>query len=283
MFRIATLIVLLGCCKSGLAQIEQIIGAKAAVFGGFGSAGNAEASVLLTNPAGMAGVNTFSATIAAGQPFFLEALNTAALAAVLPFQNHYVGFSAYSRGNNLFRQTQVSAAYAISLFENKFRGGVKLGGYNTNIPEYGTQTCWIIDAGLQTTISKSIDIGVRVTNLNQAQLKINREEPLPTVLAAGVLWKIGKTFAAGAEVVQNSTWPTDLRFGLEYKPHPILAIRIGTRTEPFVYIAGIGINWKSYQLDVAMEHHLMLGFTPQLSFSYLVNRPNDAEKKQQKP
>ncbi|MCZ2355437.1 MAG: hypothetical protein LC115_01915 [Bacteroidia bacterium] len=276
-------IIMTFCSGRVFSQIEQTVGAKTSAFSGFGSAGNGDPNLLLTNPAGICGITSFSASLSAGQPYFLDAFNTAALTAVLPIQNHYAGITAYSRGNNLFRQTQISAAYAISLFDNKFRGGIKIGGYNTHIPEYGAQTSLIIDAGVQTSISKSIDIGARVTNLNQARLKINREEPLPTVLSVGALWKVGKTFSVAAEAYQSSIWPLDMRVGLEYKPHPILAIRLGARTEPFVYTAGIGLKWKSYQLDFSMERHLLLGFTPQFSFSYLVNRPSNEKQQTTKP
>jgi hypothetical protein len=64
----------------------------------------------------------------------------------------------------------------------------------------------------------------------------------------------------------------NLRLGSEYLLRENFFIRGGISTRPFQHSAGFGYKWNACQLDFALVHHEILGYTPIFSLTYNFTR-----------
>ena len=56
------------------------------------------------------------------------------------------------------------------------------------------------------------------------------------------------------------------RLGAEYRYEKYLFFRAGMATAPLTLTFGLGFMHEIYRIDLAVEHHNILGLTPQISF-----------------
>ena len=69
------------------------------------------------------------------------------------------------------------------------------------------------------------------------------------------------------ETEKDVDYPARFKAGLEYKIHPLLALRTGISTRSISLHGGLGFSPGRLQFNYALQHHQQLGLMHHVSFS----------------
>jgi hypothetical protein len=95
----------------------------------------------------------------------------------------------------------------------------------------------------------------------------------PLVIRGGASFSLTQRILLLSEAVFEQKVGPGFRYGLEYLLGSNYWIRGGLSTKPFQHSVGFGYHWRFCQLDFAMVHHYLLGYSPVCSLSFnLVNK-----------
>lgn len=248
--------------------IDQVSGARAISFGGAYAGVNSDPWTLFSNPAGISGLKTPSAGLFLRNSYLVNELNELAFVGVFPFgETHKVGLGVSSYGFNLYRESLVSLAYAITLYE-KFHLGAQINMKQLSLSEYGNAQAFYVNVGGVFAISKEFQVGFSVKNANQARIGTVNPEKIPSFLSAGVSYQPDKNVTIVADVSKQVDFPISFRGGIEYRFVKSFSARVGISSEPTRFASGLSFYWNNLRLDFAGEYHQQLGVTPSLSVNY---------------
>ncbi len=265
-----SLIALLGlafCSQSVLAGIPYgFPGSRASAMGNTG-VGIVDMWSVFNNQAGIAFLEHPSIGLHHENRFFSPDLNFSALGFVYPIKPGTFGLSVKRLGFTEFSQTKAGLAYGMKLAP-RFSAGVQINMHNVNVSGgYGQTSAFSVEAGLYYTPSKNLSIGVHVVNPSRS--KIYDDERIPTIFNLGLAYKLGEKVLLTAAAEKNLDTDPNFKAGLEYSPINNLFFRTGFATNPSLLCFGLGYNYKGLQFDFAFSKHQYLGYTPQISLSYI--------------
>jgi len=110
-----------------------------------------------------------------------------------------------------------------------------------------------------------LTFGAYLYNLNQARVASYQNERVPTVLKAGLAYRPTSQVLLTAETEKDVERDANFKAGLEYRPVPLLAARLGLASLTEQLSAGVGLRAGSFQLDYAAAFQQALGFSQHLS------------------
>ncbi len=269
--RFYSTILLLLVCRMVQAQFSppDRAGAHATALG-YSSLTLNNAYSSLGNEAMMAQVKTFSVGLNAERRFLNSALNDFLLCAVVPSKLGAFGLHVQHFGYSNFNQQSVGVAYARKLFK-QLSIGVKFNYFATR---FGDATYPVIhrgsfSVGLYSPISKRLSLAAHV--FSPAQIEISEGDRIPTLFRFGANWAASSKISIIAEAYKDLLNPAGVRGGFEYRPLDQWAIRAGFMSYPFSLSMGMGLRIKQIRLDVAASWQQILGVTPSLGLSYVLN------------
>ena len=102
---------------------------------------------------------------------------------------------------------------------------------------------------------------------NPIGVKLNEDENIPSIFKLGLRYDANEKVAIFTEGELESEQNAKLKFGLEYKIIKQLQLRTGFSTNPAKNSFGIGYTLNNMQLDIALNRHQLLGYSPQFSVS----------------
>jgi len=190
----------------------------------------------------------------------ISELTDAAAAASLPLMGGTAGAGVHRYGFHLFSETRLRAGYSYR-WKNVSAGlafnysHVQQGGGCGSAGALG------VDIGLSGTVSEALWFGARATNVNQPAYAGTAEE-LPRELAAGLSYKPAAGVMISAETVKDVRFPISLRFGVDAALIDELNIRGGFTTNPETYAGGFGYRTDRWQINIALQQHVLLGLSP---------------------
>lgn len=237
---------------------------------GFASADLGGSSVWSSyhNQAGLAGLEGISAGLYYNNAFLIPELGTGGVAVAAPVGKQVLALSVRSFGYSLYNEGKYSLAYARTLGE-KFRAGVQFNFQTVRIGEgYGNRNVFTVEGGVQFDASEHVMLSAHVYNPNQSKVQDFEDERLPALLRAGVRYTFNDRLFAEADVWKQMNKDPQLRVGLEYWVHQIIALRAGISTSEFQSHFGIGVKAGLFQVDISSAYHGVLGFTPQIALSF---------------
>ncbi len=255
-------------------------GARAAALGNASVALAGEVWALGNNAAGLGEMQHPAVGFYAENRYFTSALNVAALNVALPLggtatdatvpgarpwaKNGVVGFEAQRYGGSLYNETRLGAGYGYRLGQISVGGRVEL--LQVSIEGLGSRRVGLVSLGGQAeVVPQRLSFGAYVYNLNQARLASYRDERVPTVLKAGLAYRPTKQVLLAVETEKDVDRDANFKAGLEYRPVPALAARLGLATLTEQTSAGIGLRIKDFALDYAAAFQQALGFSQHLS------------------
>jgi len=109
---------------------------------------------------------------------------------------------------------------------------------------------------------------VHVFNPVNVQLAEFNDEETPSVLRAGLQYKLSEKVQINSEVRKRIDQDFALAIGIEYMAVENLYLRAGTSGSPSRLAFGIGYKWSQFQIDIAAIHNQTLGYSPQVSLTY---------------
>ena len=267
-------------------------GARAAALGNASVALAGEAWSMGNNVAGLAEIQRPTVGFYAENRYFSPALNVGSLTVALPvgrqpalpaaavdgttaapavaaraYARHgVVAFEAQRFGGVLYNETRLGAGYGYRF------GQISLGGrvdvLQVSIEGLGSRRVLLGTLGGQIeVVPQRLSFGASLYNLSQTRLASYQNERVPTVLKAGLAYRPSGQVTLLVETEKDVERDANFKAGLEYRPVPVLAARLGLATLTGQASAGIGVLAGSFQLDYAAAFQQALGFSQHLSIS----------------
>lgn len=220
------------------------------------------------NPGALGKVENVSIGAAYESRFILAELQNQSLAIALPTKLGVFSIGGFNRGTIEYRNFRTGIGYALKLAEH-FSAGVQINYQGLRLPNYyGNSNTVTGEAGVLLNISNKWDFGFAVFNLGQNKLSEFQNDRYNTTLRIGTTYKPAKIVKIIAEVWKDIDGPISFKGGIEYEPLSKFFLRLGVGNQPSALAFGFGYEWKVFKLDIATAYHQMLGWSPQLSFTY---------------
>ncbi|MCK5857391.1 MAG: hypothetical protein KAG64_07870 [Bacteroidales bacterium] len=248
--------------------ISGNVGGRSAAMGGVGAANNDFWSVN-NNQAGLGFAEGSGVGFYYDNHFLIKELSLNQLSAVFKTKRGGFGLNVSYFGYGQYNEKKIGLAYGMKLGK-RFALGVQMDYLHTFIAEnYGSKSMFTFEIGLMTKITDELTLGAHVYNPIRTQISEYNDERLPTLLKLGLNWDLAKDFTAAIEAESDMNNPLILRAGLEYNIMDLMYARIGVSNNPNVFSFGVGLYLGGFKLDFASSMHQVLGYSPQISASYL--------------
>ena len=123
------------------------------------------------------------------------------------------------------------------------------------------------DLGVLVRVREGIQIGAGIKNLNKPQM-VSDSEDVPRVWHLGAALHPFEGIILTIDLVKDSDFEHQLRFGQEIALFESLSLRFGMATEPVTYALGGGLRWEKGKMDYVLLGHPTLGGSSKISFSF---------------
>lgn len=251
--------------NSALAQYNQ--GARLTSMGKASAAVN-DIWSLNANPAGITGQKSPIAALNYARYFFGDELSEQSFAAILPFNNNFAGISINRYGISEFNEIKAGAGFA-KKFGEDLSIAIKANIHQIKISNYGSSTTFSVDVGANYKFSQQISAGVYINNPSSQQYKSAVVAAhIPTVVHLGATYEPSNKLLIATTISKDFDQKFDVGLGIDYKFYELLSLRGGLTANPFKQYFGVGLNYQKLILDVAVESHPQIGYTPQIGLSY---------------
>ncbi len=226
---------------------------------------------IFNNPAGLSRIKSRRVGIYySPAPFGLKQLSNAYAVYCEPFSFGNLAFGVKRYGYNLYNETSLSFSFSKRFSSNYFLG-VDLILTNLNIRRYGSYKTFYLRLGYLFNVFNNLTFGIAVENIRNASY-VKEYESIPQIVRAGLSYKILKSASLNFEVSKDLERNASVKGGIEYLLLDLIFIRVGMRTEPDTYTAGVGIKYSFIHLDYAVFTHPYLGLTHQASLIVSFNK-----------
>ena len=193
------------------------------------------------------------------QPYNISQIQYSRLSA--NYKNFGFGFSRL--GQTGYAEYIFSLSAGMS-FNQNLSYGLILKGLYLDLGNYGQSFTPALNIGFSYQLNK-ISFGSVIENLNSPNNSTG--ENIPWQILAGAMFEPVSDFLLGLEITKSAS-DQNLALGAELKPIPILAVRLGTKTNPFIISGGLGIEIKNISIDYAIKFHPQLKQTSVISIGY---------------
>lgn len=233
---------------------------------GYASATLQDEWSVMNNIGGLSGVKKASASAAFHSYPAFKPFNRSAFLIVTPVKTGVLGFGLYRFGDKIYNEQVVSVGYG-----NQF--GLASLGAKINLLQYaaegfGTVTVVTFNFGGIANLSEKIQVGAYITNINRPQISSTADEYVPTRMILGFAFKPLQSIIAAAEVEHDLDHTPHYKGGFEYQFHKKFSARTGFNINPDAAYLGLGFNPRRFGIDYAMQYHLSIGFSHQMTLNY---------------
>lgn len=281
-------VALLTCATPVRAAFDNLqVDPRLRAMGGAGTAAGYDHLSLYHNPASLVLADQFHGGITYMEPYGQEYLKmyTAGISAPLPSGLGGIGFGFRRFGTDyldqsLEEQNTFSIAHGFNLYHD-VSSTIAIGyGANLYNLKYGTSVTGVDPGGAS---SVGFNVAARVTLRNRAAFgflaqNINNPtigdvdvEELPRRLTGGVSYQPYAGVITNLDLESVLGQKSRFRGGAEFGLNEYVDLRFGIATEPNLYSAGFGFNWRGVHLDYGFStgpgpleesHQFGLSITP---------------------
>lgn len=190
-----------------------------------------------------------------------------ATAAPLAWARHgVVGLEAQRFGGQLYNETRVGVGYGYRFGQISL--GARVDVLQVSIEGLGSRRVALGTLGGQIEVlPRKLSFGAALYNISQTRLASYQDERVPTILKAGLAYRTGPQVLLLVEAEKDVERAANFKAGLEYRPVPVLAARLGLASLTEQASAGIGVLAGAFQIDYAAAFQQALGFSQHLSIS----------------
>ena len=255
--------IILFACFS-LISFSQYYDGKSNALGGCGLTQNNVWSNF-TNQAALAEINKFTIGAGTENSFGIKELSTHTAVFALPVNGGVFGLNIAYTGFELYNETKIGLAFGKRLSKS-FNVGVQI-DYLGMYAEESTNNSnkFTFEIGAQKKLMQKLTLGAHI--FNPIGVKLNEDENIPSIFKLGLRYEANEKVAVFTEGELESEQNAKLKLGLEYKIIKQLQLRTGFSTNPAKNSFGIGYTLNKIQLDIAVNRHQLLGYSPQFSVS----------------
>lgn len=200
--------------------------------------------------------------------FYQNELGTQSIKLVLPFKQHEIGVSFQRYGITEYNEITAGASIARN-FGDQFSIGLRFNYHQLKIQNYGSAIGFSIDAGIMYHLNDQLSIGLNINNPSkQTYNNSNTSIYLPSVINIGAAYQAANKVLIATTLSKNFNETYNIGLGLDYQLLEILSLRGGITLKPFKQYGGVGIDYKKFKLDLAVESDPYLGYSSQIGFAY---------------
>ena len=219
----------------------------------------------LSNQAGLAEITQLSVGVSTKNLFGIKELSTHVAIFALPVSGGVFGLNVAYTGFELYNETKIGLAFGKKLSKS-FNVGIQvdyLGIYadgSTN-----NKNSFTFEIGAQKRLMRDLTLGTHI--FNPIAVKLNETEVIPAIFKLGLRYDANSKVSVFTETELENGENGILKAGLEYKMIEQLQLRTGFSTNPAKNTFGIGYTLNNIQVDIAINRHQLLGYSPQFSIS----------------
>lgn len=229
------------------------------------------------NQAGMAFTDDVLIGLHYRSSYLPSSINTAGLSVVAPLAYGAIGGSVEYFGNSLYYEMKAGLAYAMKLAD-KASIGIQLDYLHSKAQGYDGKHFVTFEFGLIYEPVEEVRIGAHVFNPVKYKVSDETGEMLPIVFGLGLHYKPHPDLIIAAGLEKDIEHPFNFRGGLAYNIADVVTVRGGFSTQPTEFTMGAGFNVGTVMvIDIASQYHFDLGFNTCASFSFHLQKKQDAE------
>ena len=218
-----------------------------------------------TNQAGLAEINQMSIGAGTENSFGIKELSTHTAVFALPVNGGVFGLNIAYTGFELYNESKIGLAFAKKLSDG-FNIGVQIDYLGVYVDEStNNRNNFTFEIGAQKRLMRELTLGAHI--FNPIGVKLNEQENIPSIFKLGLRYDANDKVAIFTEGELESEQNAKLKIGLEYKIIKQIQLRTGFSTNPAKNSFGIGYTLNKIQLDIAVNRHQLLGYSPQFSVS----------------
>jgi hypothetical protein len=262
---------------TSLADEHPVIGGNAAAMG-CTSVTRTDLWSAFNNQAGLGWCNTFSAGLYFENRYLLKELSLKAIGLTLPVGKGAFGITFREFGFSLYNEMNTGISYGMRLTRH-FSVGVQINNIRLHVADgYKDNSVCSCELGLQFKASDHLWLGLHITNPVPEKFSSVTNDRLTTLMSFGLSWRISEQVHPDLEIEKDLTHKPALKAGIEYLPSKLLFVRIGFLTNPASFTFGFGIKVGNIQFDIASSYHMVLGYSPQASMTYILKEKKRGKK-----
>jgi len=235
------------------------------------SLNHADVFSFTSNLASLAQLKTAAAGVYGERRFLLDELNNYTAVLALPTSTGNFGLKTNYYGFSDYNETQLGLAYGRKL-GTKVDIGAQFNYHGIRIAGYGNASAISFEIGAVMHISDKLHAGVHFANPVGGKFGKDQQEKLSSVYTIGLGYDASAKFFISAEIEKEEDQPVNVNAGMQYKFLPQLLARIGMSTSTSSVWFGLGLNIKSFRIDVTTSYHPQLGITPGLMLLFNFNK-----------
>ncbi len=207
------------------------------------------------------------------QPWLIKGYHESALSLICPIPSAVLALGVVQSSVATYKETSVSISMAKRL-TRKLSGGICVNYFFLNLPETGQSIgSFQVDCGIGYQHSRRLSLGIHLRNCAQTAAETFQYNLVfPLVIRGGASSRLSEQLLLAGETIFKKNDGVAFRFGTEYKIIENFLLRGGLSTNPFQHSFGFGYRWRFCQLDFALVHHEILGYSPLLSINFDFNR-----------
>ncbi|MCX7984271.1 MAG: hypothetical protein N3A63_05155 [Bacteroidetes bacterium] len=215
---------------------------------------------LYYNPAGLAVLNSYQFS-AWYMPhlYGIDGVRAGGCAGTFSLVPGVFGIGCDFLGCELYRESELSIGGALKIVES-VSVGLTLNYLNIQISNYGSTGTISLDAGCLAMVTKELNIGFSVKNLNSATLSHGYEK-LPQCVSLGLSYRFPIGFLITLEGEKDLMYPMQVKVGLEQVLLDIVVLRCGIATNPNTYAVGLGVILPWCSVSYGGLKHFIIDWT----------------------
>jgi hypothetical protein len=225
------------------------------------------------NQASLAQLKTDAVAVYGERRFLLNELNSFSGVAGVVTSSGNFGLKATYSGFSEYNESQLGLAYGRKLGK-KIDVGVQFNYNSFRMSSYGNAAAISFEVGTVFHITEKLHAGIHINNPVGGKFGKAQEEKLSSVYTAGFGYEASEKFFFSTEIVKEEDQPVNVNTGLQYKIIPQLFARMGVSSATSSGWLGVGMQLRSFRIDVSASYHQQLGITPGLLLLYNFNKTN---------
>lgn len=220
------------------------------------------------NPGALGDVNELTAGLSYENRFLLKELQSQGFAVAVPLKVGVISVGGQLYGSQQFRTYKAGLGYSMKL-SDKFFAGVQLNYLGLRLPEnYGSANTMTGEVGIYAKITDDWKIGASVYNLGRAKLSEFADDRFSTIMRFGTSYTFSEKVLIALDFEKSLDYDVRIKTGVEYEVVKNFKLRGGFATAPIELSAGIGYEWKHFQLSVGSSYHQILGWSPNFAIIF---------------
>jgi hypothetical protein len=250
----------------------------------FSSAGAREAALSLSavalpgtfsvfhNQALLADLKSVSIGISHRKPYFIPGYNESAISVVIPVPAAVLAIGITQSSLASYHESGFGISIAKKL-SGSLSAGLLFNGFFISFPEVGSfKGSFQLDGGLKYSCSEKLMLGFHVKNIIHTKTETFQYNlSFPFTVRGGACYELSEKILLTAEAIRDEWRAVAFRCGSELTLLDKFKLRGGIATLPFQHSLGFGYALRSCNIDFALVHHELLGYSPLLSLNLRIN------------